>query len=205
MFDWLLQIIAPVRCLCCGKSAVICCDHHLYSPGSEQLDGVWVYHIFPLDDERSTVITAFKDKGVTALARVFARALSAQIDQFDLGSEAVIVIPPRNLSNYRKRGYHPIELVATRLRYPFLKAARTRKIGDQRRLSSSEREANLNGSLRFSNLAGKQVLVVDDVLTTGSTMRELIRAVRAAEGEVVAGCVLAKRFQDFDSVGNKKA
>ncbi len=41
-------------------------------------------------------------------------------------------------------------------------------------------------------LAGARVLVVDDVFTEGSTLREVARALRAAGAEEVAGLVLAR-------------
>ncbi|OUE06095.1 Adenine phosphoribosyltransferase [Clavibacter michiganensis subsp. michiganensis] len=63
--------------------------------------------------------------------------------------------------------------------------------GDQAGLGVAARAANVDGCLAARiDLAGRRILVVDDVLTTGATLRETCRAIRAAGGEVVACAVL---------------
>jgi len=46
---------------------------------------------------------------------------------------------------------------------------------------------------RGFNLSGERVVVVDDVLTTGGSLMETVRAVEEAGGEVVATGVMVKR------------
>ena len=115
MLKLLLQIIAPIRCLCCAKNAVLCCEAHLWEPGVEIIQGVPVHNAFPLDDLRLSVLTAFKDSGVTALAKVLGVVARRSLEKLELDETIIIVIPPVNKSNYRKRGYHPVALVAKQL------------------------------------------------------------------------------------------
>jgi predicted amidophosphoribosyltransferase len=62
----------------------------------------------------------------------------------------------------------------------------------QKSLAAGERAANREGYLRATRpLNGRRFVVVDDVQTTGATLAEAARAVRAAGGEVVAVATLA--------------
>lgn len=182
---------------------MLCCDEHLWEPGQEIIQGVRIHHVFPLDEMRKPALVAFKDHGVTALAKVFGVAVSKMLERVGIQKSVIAVIPPVNSSNFRKRGYHPTRLIATRLGLRVITARANKKMLDQRKLSATQREENLEGAFSFPSLIGTQVLVLDDVLTTGATIRELIRAAEQAGAEIVAGCVLARRFPDFDSVRDK--
>ncbi len=58
-----------------------------------------------------------------------------------------------------------------------------------------ERVAATVGTLRASGVDGRDVVLVDDVVTTGVTMAEGVRAVRAAGGRVVR-CVAVASVDD---------
>jgi predicted amidophosphoribosyltransferase len=96
----------------------------------------------------------------------------------------------------RVRGYDPVRLLLARTRPPVPVAAGlsiVRRTRDQAGLGASERERNLRGAMRGGRrLAGRRVLLVDDVLTTGATLREAARAATAA-GAAVAGAVVLAR------------
>ncbi len=203
MLNLVLQIIAPVRCAYCGKNAHLCCEAHLWEPDIEHIEGVPIHTAFPLDDLRLRAMTAYKDRGVTALSRDFGLVARRLLEPLQLRTDAVIVIPPVNKSNYRKRGYHPVAMIARKLGLRVIEARTTKAVLDQRKLTATQRYENLAGAFVLPPLGGKQVLVFDDVLTTGATVRELIRASREAGAEVIAGCVLASRFSDFGAEGPK--
>lgn len=202
--DALLQLIAPVKCVCCGKSSVLCCPEHLTEPGVVALSGVPMHYLTPLDDDRLRTMIAFKDKGVTALAALYAKATRSYLEAQGF-TDVVVVVPPRNPRNYRTRGFHPALLVANKLGLRVRSARALKRLADQRTLSALDRAQNLSGAYELSSLAGESVLLFDDVMTTGATLRELHRAATEAGGEVVAGCVLAMRFQEFVPTDLKKA
>lgn len=200
----LLQLVAPVNCVCCGKRAVLCCPEHLTDSGVTTVLETPIHYLTPLDDDRLRAMVAFKDKGVTALATQYALATRALLEAQGL-DDLVVLVPPRNPRNYRIRGFHPALSVANKLGLRVRSATALKRLSDQRTLNASDRAQNLSGAYQFSGLEGESVLIFDDVMTTGATLRELHRAARVAGGEVVAGCVLAMRFADFAPTDLKKA
>lgn len=67
-----------------------------------------------------------------------------------------------------------------------------RAVRGQKERTALERVEATVGTLRAANVAGRDVVVVDDVVTTGVTMAEAVRAVRAAGGRVVRCVALAE-------------
>ncbi len=153
----------------------------------------------PYDGRLRELILAFKFSqglGRTRLLQdlVKAASLRAGLDQIDV----VIPVPlhPRRL---RWRGYNQsLELavpVARALNAPALPKAleRVRDTVPQSRLSGTERLSNLAGAFKADPeaVAEKRVLLVDDVSTTGSTLRECSKALNAAGAKAVDVLVLA--------------
>lgn len=67
-----------------------------------------------------------------------------------------------------------------------------RRVADQAGLTAVDRATNLAGALRArSDLRGLRLIVVDDVITTGATLAEATRALRAAGAHVPAAAVIA--------------
>ncbi len=159
------------------------------------------------------LLSALKEEGRTDAARALAptliRAVRAAVVAAEHGAAGTTaarpldVIPvPTPAASLRRRGYAPVEVLLARagmrpLRAHGLPGLRchplrfTRRPADQAGLGVAARAANVDGCLAARiDLAGRRILVVDDVLTTGATLRETCRAIRAAGGEVVACAVL---------------
>ena len=114
------------------------------------------------------------------------------------GLEAVAPVP-LHPSRRRERGFNQAALLAERLaadrgvavRPRWL--ARLRDTQPQSDLGAAERQANVRGAFEArADVAGLHVVVVDDVLTTGATVAECARALRAA-GAARIGVVAVAR------------
>ncbi|MFT2692347.1 ComF family protein [Clavibacter zhangzhiyongii] len=153
------------------------------------------------------LLSALKEDGRTDAARAMScalrRAVRAAADaSADARGPVEVLAVPSPAASLRRRGYAPVEVLLARaglrsLRAPGPPGLRrhplrfTRRPADQAGLGVAARAANVGGCLvARMDLAGRRLLVVDDVLTTGATLRETCRAVRAAGGVVVACAVL---------------
>lgn len=117
-----------------------------------------------------------------------------------LGAEVVAPVPLHWWRHWR-RGFNQSEVLARRLaRGLGLPCAvglltRQRYTRPQTRQSAAERRANIRGAFRARMspaVAGRTVLLVDDVMTTGSTATEAAGTLRAAGAARVAVAVLAR-------------
>ena len=116
-----------------------------------------------------------------------------------LGWQADAVVPlPIHVSRARVRTYNQSEVIATHLarglRIPVLHALRrTRATYTQARLDRSEREQNVKGAFAVSgSVAGLELLLLDDVYTSGATLTEASYALIAAGAKRVRIVILAR-------------
>ncbi len=110
--------------------------------------------------------------------------------------QALIVPVPSSPASERQRGGRllteavlavlPREQVCEQLR-----AVRPR--ADQAGLGRVQRERNLQGAMRWDGPRHGPLIVVDDIVTSGATMREALRAIGAPAMHGVMGFALARR------------
>lgn len=96
-----------------------------------------------------------------------------------------------------RRGYNQSQLIARRLsqrlRLPLARARRVRRTEDQIGKSAAERRRNVRKAFTVSAaVRGKAVALIDDVMTTGSTVAELARCCRRAGATRVEVWTLAR-------------
>lgn len=155
-------------------------------------------------------VVAYKDDGRAELRDPLA-ALLAQALSWCAGPRAALVVPmPSAPAAVRARGESPVTLLARsaagRLAQPIAvldALSVARPVADQAGLGHRERAANLHRAYavrpRFAQrLAGRPVLLVDDVVTTGATLAEATRAVGAVGGRVLGAAVVAATARDPD-------
>ncbi len=118
-----------------------------------------------------------------------------------------VVFPPRSAKNVFRYGFDQMEetskAVASLLGIPCVNALkRVRKSSEQKLLSADQRTANVKNLFASdpSLLAGmKRVLLLDDVRTTGSTMRECRKALRDAGIKEIVSFSICKTPKHYSS------
>ncbi|HET7712345.1 MAG TPA: ComF family protein [Thermoanaerobaculia bacterium] len=109
-----------------------------------------------------------------------------------------LVPVPMHRSKLRQRGYNQAELLAsslgkaTSVRVDGRLLSKRIERGTQSRLTRSERAANVRGVFEARPCEGLALLLVDDVCTTGETLRECARVLRGAGAARVCAVTLAK-------------
>lgn len=203
-----LSMFLPVNCAGCGVSGrLICqdCADHLDCAvvGYREIADTHSGHTIPVfsawryDAVSAGIINAYKEQGVTALASSLARGLAPALrelyGEIPGWETALWVAPPSSSVSYVERGYRPVELLARRSGIRVIPALTfVRQHVDHARLDARQREMNMSGSLRSTKVvSGRRIILIDDVITSGATLRECARAVGAAGGHVIAALTLA--------------
>lgn len=205
----ILNLLFPPHCVGCGTRGAwlcpSCMDDILFfePPWPPLLD-----EIYPLQGVRAAAhlssplrqaIHRFKYGGLRVLSPVLGEML---YDCWDAEPWPVDVIVPVPLhpQRQRERGYNQSALLARELahhtRLPVAEGTllRITPTPPQVGLKAIERAENVRGAFRCQNdaLAKKQVLLVDDVLTTGATLRACAEALLQGEAQAVWGLTLAR-------------
>ncbi len=143
------------------------------------------------EGEAARLVLSFK-RGKRYLRFAFAELLLPLAEREFSQTELILGVPMTERAR-KKRGYNQSQLAAEELALrwgkPYFSAVEKRRETDaQKTLSRGEREENLKGCFHLvsrAEMKGKSVLIVDDVLTTGSTVSELARVLyRAGAKEV---------------------
>jgi predicted amidophosphoribosyltransferase len=210
----MLDLVLPLECGGCGAPSTRWCETcsaalqvatdepHLASP---RLDpGVPVFTLGRYAGSRRQAIVALKEHGRTDLVGPLAYALATGIHhllQWGLLDVPLTIVPaPTRRQAARRRGGDPVARVATAAvrNHPEIAVASalrmTALVRDSVGLGTAARERNTAGRVRMTakDLCQKRdVLVVDDIVTTGATARESVRVLQLAGVRVTGVLTLA--------------
>ncbi|MEW6662191.1 MAG: ComF family protein [Bacillota bacterium] len=157
----------------------------------------------PYQDPLKRAVLALKYQRRQRLARTLGRLIGEQMLREDLIKGLPVVIPvPMSYRRRKERGYNQAELLARALanclKLPMANCLKkTRETPAQAGLDRQERLQNLFGAFTVTvggMIRGKEVLLVDDVLTTGATAGECARVLLSAGAAGVSVAAVAASF-----------
>jgi ComF family protein len=142
----------------------------------------------------------------SVLGRMQAEAIGSL--QLHFGNGPLVLVPvPLHAKKLRQRGFNQSELIA-RAALKLLSGSgfelkaqvleRCRETQSQIGLSRHQRRENMRGAFKVANagdIAGREVLVVDDVMTTGTTVSECARVLRRAGASKVYVATVARTLK----------
>ena len=199
-----LPVLDKEFCLVCDRPAIGGFTHPgcatRYTP-ERVLSGFWYRSPVP------RIVQALKFKGIYPLAAILADLLVEELGERGVSFGEEVLIVPIPLSFWRKgaRGYNQAELLAQglgeRLRLE-VDSSVLQKVKDveslaQRNTPREERLRRVKGVFAIKKgeeaaVEGKDILLVDDVWTTGSTLKEAARTLKDAGAKTVWGLTLAR-------------
>lgn len=215
MLRWLSSILFPPKCIFCRKllqqqETDLCrkcrTETHGYPKQRrnirfiENWSALWYYN----GNVRKSLLR-YKFHNARSYASVYGRFLAMHLQQTYPDGFDVLTWVPISAKRKRKRGYDQVELIANSVgtELQLIPAATLRKIKDVKPQSSIkdavQRRANILGAFQCispESVAGKRILLLDDIITTGATASECARILLTAGAKEIYCAAVAAAPQD---------
>ena len=211
--SWLLDLLFPPRCVFCGKLLAtgerdFCarCQKELpwlEGPAAEQTGEFFSLCAAPLRYQGVVrdSIRRYKFKGRQGYHKAYGKLVAQCVHDHLAGKYDLITWVPLSEKRRRERGYDQAFLLASAAALELGDVAvetlrKSRHTDAQSGLEGeAERRANVLGAYAAVDpelLAGKRVLLIDDVVTTGATFSECARVLRTMGAKDVVCAALAR-------------
>jgi len=200
-------LIVPIqgkKCNICGKPLIsenelcVLCRKNENESVMRSYDRLWL--LFPYTGKYRKLLTAYKFKKNLCLAEFFAEKIAEIIRENPVLQDAVIVPVPPRPGKIKNTGWDQVDslvrCLGKHIKNQKVYQCLNRKTSRiQKRLNRNERLENLKGRIYFKrkfskHLQGKPVLLVDDVITTGSTLEVCSKVLKESGAVKVYGLCL---------------
>jgi len=210
----LWELLCPSRAICCGcgdelgcSKPFLCdrCLEHLKISNVVTKRQEWeecgmdaAAFVYYYGGPVKGLVHSLKFRGVRILSGMMAKDMAELLRiRFDCGYDWIVPIPLHPARLY-DRGYNQAQLLAEHISAECGIAMRTdivrrvRKTKQQSKLSKEKRAGNLKGAFAVNvDVRGKSILLIDDVITTGSTACACAEALKAAGAKEVRALAFA--------------
>lgn len=225
--DFVLDLLFPKRCPWCGavvgfapgcacekeREAIAQAARSITDFTLEPWNLADVYAVYAYEYPARNAVLRFKFEGERQLAAELGAAMVWRFFQCGLGSQFDVMVPaPVSAKTLKKRGYNQSALLArvvaekTGLACDETLLQKVKETAAQRTLDRADRIANVKDAYRADKaVQGKRVLIIDDIVTTGSTLNECAAALLQA-GAACCGalCLAATGHTGDDSADRPK-
>ena len=199
IIDFVFNIVFPPKCLICGMTGndVLCpkCVSQIkYTPYvNGPTASVAIY-----DGIIKTAIKKFKFEKKKRLAKPLAKIM---LDNLPFQDFDAIIPVPLHKTRSKDRGFNQSEFLAKDIsdfyQVPIFSDVliRTRNTTPQFGLKKEKRHINVKGAFAITGadkIIGRNILLIDDIMTTGATANECIKALFAAGAKRVITYTLSK-------------
>ena len=199
-FTELSQLIFPSRCFGCrvlGPSICSACrsDWHPHYYKSK-FDALTVHSALVYTPTASKIILAAKESNLKGADELIIEAIIHALNKAIPDTTLFRLVPiPSSKASQRRRGrsfvVDLVSQISQRTGIPMIDCLQlSRKVLDQSGLHRDERATNLAGAFTLRSRVRGELILVDDVVTTGATLREATRAVNS-QGFQTVGSVTA--------------
>lgn len=157
--------------------------------------------IYRPESALARAIICFKHSNLRSLLPFLSKLLFSAFEKFYSGEAIDLVIPtPLHWKRWIKRGYNQSSLLAKKLsaayQIPLMEKALKRVINTQPQSGGlAERKLNVKDAFKVVNKSlfyNKDILLVDDVFTTGSTANEIAKELKSAGASKVFVLTIAR-------------
>ena len=203
IFRDLSGLLVQNYCYFCGKIEEIICHECVISnlelAKIQYIQDVPILTMTTKDKTFSKLITTYKDEGVSNLVEPFSKILSVGLKFFSKQQQVKVVNVPSTSKAILKRGFDPISLMTEsaclmagrRFIYEKRLLVNQRERKDQASLNFQQRKLNTENAFKANYAETKPVIIVDDLITTGTSITQSIFALRAKKINIKACVILA--------------
>lgn len=194
----ILEVIYPrsSNCIICSTDSdnavcAECLKKITYIQGNELCIG---YYCGVLKE----LILQFKYKKDFTAGEILTELIETKIK--DVSSDFYLTYIPLSKKKFKRRGFNQSQFIAEELGFrnnlqvinTLIKVKETK---EQKRLNKKERQKNIEGSFKLINedvVKSRNFILVDDVVTTGSTLKEAERILKSGGANKIIKLTLAK-------------
>lgn len=205
MFNWLLDSVCPIQCLGCGAwDSWLCasCETTIYKPRCIKALQPPITSVIALNSYANGTIQrsvrALKYDHISLLGKQFGKLLASVAPHAMSQIHYDWVIPvPLHVRRARERGFNQSAVIAQQFNLPYMNVLiRDRYTTPQANLNRTERLMNLINvfsvkSHLIERIRNTNILLVDDVYTTGTTLATCARVLKQYGAKHIDAAVIA--------------